>query len=74
MALIRDIDTDPVKRKVVKHIVRMLEDLEIEVICEGVETKGELEALSGLGVSLIQGYALAKPSFRSLAAPTFPRA
>lgn len=38
MALIRDGDTDPVKRKVVKHIVRMLEDLEIEVICKGVET------------------------------------
>ena len=34
MALIRDIDTDPVKRKVVKHIVRMLNDLDIEVVCE----------------------------------------
>jgi EAL domain-containing protein (putative c-di-GMP-specific phosphodiesterase class I) len=71
MALIRDIDTDPVKRTVVKHIVRMLEDLDIAVICEGVETIRELDTLRNLGVSLIQGYALAKPSFRSLAAPTY---
>lgn len=71
MALIRDIDTDAVKRKVVKHIVRMLYDLEIEVICEGVETMGEVEALRDLGVSLIQGYAIARPSFRALAEPSF---
>jgi EAL domain-containing protein (putative c-di-GMP-specific phosphodiesterase class I) len=49
----------------------MLEELQIAVICEGVETIRELETLRDLGVSLIQGYALAKPSFRSLAAATY---
>lgn len=70
MALVRNIDTDHVKRTVVKHIVGMLEELSIQVICEGVETKSELEALRDLGVYLIQGYALAKPAFRSLASPS----
>lgn len=69
MALIRNIDVEPVKRTVIKHLVRMLEDLGITVICEGVETRGELTVLEDLGVGLIQGYVLAKPSFRSLASP-----
>ncbi len=69
MDLIRGIDTDRVKRTVVKHTLRMLEELEIAPLCEGVETIGELQALTDLGVSLIQGYLLAKPSFERLAVP-----
>ncbi|MDB5597485.1 MAG: diguanylate phosphodiesterase [Hyphomicrobiales bacterium] len=69
MALVRNIDTDPVKRTVLKHIARMMEDLSIAVICEGVETTGELEALRDLGVYLIQGYVLAQPAFRALPTP-----
>lgn len=69
MALIRGIDTDPVRRTIVKHTLRMLDDLQIVPICEVVETIGELEALRDLGVSLIQGYLLAKPSFEQLADP-----
>jgi EAL domain-containing protein (putative c-di-GMP-specific phosphodiesterase class I) len=38
-------------------------------LCEGVETVGELQVLRDLGVSLIQGYLLAQPSFESLAIP-----
>jgi len=69
MDLIRGIDTDPVRRTVVKHTLHMLEDLAILPLCEGVETADELAALKDLGVSLIQGYVLAKPSFESLAVP-----
>jgi EAL domain-containing protein (putative c-di-GMP-specific phosphodiesterase class I) len=47
----------------------MLEDLAIVPLCEGVETADEMATLKGLGVSLIQGYFLAKPSFESLATP-----
>lgn len=63
MDLIRNIDTNPAKRSIVRHILAMLTDLGIEPICEGVETQGELRVLQDLGVSLIQGYLLAKPSF-----------
>ncbi|MBP1852893.1 EAL domain-containing protein [Rhizobium halophytocola] len=69
MDIIRGIDEDPVRRKIVKHTLHMLEDLAILPICEGVETAGELIVLKDLGVSLIQGYILAKPSFESLAVP-----
>ena len=69
MDLIRGIDTDPVKRTIVRHTLNMLEDLAITPLCEGVETLGELHALADLGVSLIQGYVLAKPGFESLVVP-----
>ncbi|PWE53954.1 diguanylate phosphodiesterase [Metarhizobium album] len=69
MNMIRGIDTDGVRRTIVKHTLHMLQDLGIQPICEGVETVGELSVLQELGVRLIQGYALAKPSFESLAQP-----
>jgi EAL domain-containing protein (putative c-di-GMP-specific phosphodiesterase class I) len=69
MDMIRGIDTDPIRRKIVKHTLHLLDDLAIVPICEGVETISELQVLKDLGVSLIQGYVLAKPSFESLAVP-----
>ncbi len=69
MDLIRGIDKDPVRRKIVKHTLDMLADLNIVPLCEGVETGGELAALRDLGVSLVQGYLLSKPLFEALALP-----
>lgn len=69
MDLIRGIDTDPVKRTVVKHTLNLLRDLGITALCEGVETFAELQVLRDLGVSLVQGYLLAKPAFETLATP-----
>ena len=66
MELIRDIDTDRVKRTIVRNTLNMLHDLDIRPICEGVETVDEYEALSDLGVSLMQGYLLAKPAVEAL--------
>lgn len=75
MGLIRGIDTDYVKRIVLKHTLRMLRDLGITPLCEGVETVEELEVLRDLGVSLVQGYLIAEPAFEKLATPTlFDRA
>ncbi len=67
MALIRDIDTNPVKRCIVRNILAMLRDLGIEPLCEGVETHGELQALRDLGVTLVQGYVFSKPLTAALA-------
>ena len=69
MALIRGIDTDPARRTIVRHLAGMLEDLGISTICEGVETLDELACLQDLGMSLIQGYVLARPTFEALAVP-----
>ena len=72
MDLVRGIDAEPVKRSILRHTLRLLEELAITPLCEGVETAGELVALQDLGVRLIQGYLLAKPAFESLATPMFP--
>ena len=63
MDLIRDIDTNRVKRIMLANILAMLEDLGIAPIVEGVETLEELAAIQDLGVRLVQGYVLARPIF-----------
>ena len=71
MELIRNIDTDATKRTIVKHTLRMLEELEITPLCEGVETASELAVLRDLGARLMQGYVLARPAFEMIVAPEF---
>ncbi|TCM54442.1 EAL domain-containing protein (putative c-di-GMP-specific phosphodiesterase class I) [Rhizobium sp. PP-F2F-G48] len=69
MDLIRNIDTDAVRRTIVRHTVAMLHDLGVTPLCEGIETAGEARALEDLGVRLMQGYFFARPSFEALAQP-----
>ena len=66
MELIRGIDRDGVKQRIVKSMITLLSDLNIQTICEGVETAEELGVLQDLGANLIQGYVLAKPMFEGL--------
>lgn len=61
MALIRGVDADPVRQEIVAAVAGLCERLGITPIAEGVETPGELAALRGLGIHLIQGYLLARP-------------
>lgn len=67
MELIRNIDQDKVKRTILGPTLKILHDLDIKVICEGIETRGEMDVLSDMGVKLMQGYFLARPSLASLA-------
>lgn len=67
MELIRDIDTDKVRRSIVKGILHVAADLGITVIAEGIESKSEFQVLSDFGISLFQGYYFARPAFESLA-------
>jgi len=64
MDLIRGVGSDPVKRTIVSHASGMLRDLGIEPVCEGIETVSEHDALEDLGVSLMQGYLLARPALK----------
>ena len=72
MQLVRGIDANPIKRSILRHTLRLLDELAITPLCEGVETADELSALQDLGVRLIQGYLLAKPAFEGLATPIVP--
>lgn len=69
MELVRGIDRDEVKQKIVKSMLDLMAGLGVQTICEGVETDDELQTLEGLGATLIQGYALARPAFESLVGP-----
>lgn len=46
---------------VISNIVRMVNELDLTVICEGVETYEQAEFLSRVGCSKAQGYLYAKP-------------
>ena len=69
MDLVRGIDSNPTKRSILRHMLRLLEDLAIVPLCEGIETWQEFEVLQDLGVRLMQGYVLARPAFEGLATP-----
>lgn len=69
MSLIRDLDAHPTKRRVVGAITTLCRELGSRVVAEGVETPAELAAVRDLGVELIQGFLLAKPT-RELCAVT----
>ncbi len=61
MALIRDIDTEATKRKLVGSMTALCHDLGIEVIAEGVETPSERDTLVELGCTKLQGYLFGRP-------------
>ncbi|WP_304640606.1 EAL domain-containing protein [Pseudomonas sp.] len=72
MALLRDIDRDPVRQAIVQGIVGVCRVLNISIIAEGVESLGELNSLKGLGVHLYQGYLFARPAFEQLPHVNWP--
>jgi EAL domain-containing protein (putative c-di-GMP-specific phosphodiesterase class I) len=62
MSLIRNIDTEPRKRRLVQLINTFAEATNSISIAEGVETDEERKALIDCGTNLLQGYFFAKPS------------
>lgn len=72
MELVRQIDTQPVRRAIVQGILGVCQVLSIDVIAEGVETEAEYQTLRALGVHYFQGYLFAKPAFECLPEVTWP--
>lgn len=62
MALIRGIDSDPVKQALVETFVQFADKVKCRMIGEGIETESELETLAKLGVNYGQGYLLGRPT------------
>lgn len=61
ITLVRGVDADPVKRKLVRVLGDLCQDLGILVVAEGVETTAERDTLVDLGCDLLQGYLFARP-------------
>lgn len=71
MGLIRNIDRDRARCTIVRNLVRMCADMNIQVIAEGVETAAERDALRDAGIHLMQGYLFARPAFQAVAPVAF---
>lgn len=67
MALIRHVDKDHKRQSIVKGVMQICDDLGIDVIAEGTETREEVKALVDQGVKLFQGFYFAKPAFEAQA-------
>ncbi len=65
MELLRNIDSDRPRQIVVNALVKMCHELNVTVLAEGVETKGERNYLFDQGIYLMQGYLFARPAFKS---------
>lgn len=61
-ALIRGVDVEPVKRKIVGSLVTLTKQLGIGCIVEGVETEAERDALLALDCDLMQGFFFGRPA------------
>jgi EAL domain-containing protein (putative c-di-GMP-specific phosphodiesterase class I)/CheY-like chemotaxis protein len=64
--LVRGVDSDPSKKALITSLATVCRQLEIGLVCEGVETEAEGRCLLEVGVELLQGYFFAKPQI------TFP--
>jgi EAL domain-containing protein (putative c-di-GMP-specific phosphodiesterase class I) len=71
MALVRDIDHDPVRKRLAGAVISLCKDLGILVVSEGVETVAECNTLRELGTDLLQGYLFGRPG-APFPTPTFP--
>jgi EAL domain-containing protein (putative c-di-GMP-specific phosphodiesterase class I)/CheY-like chemotaxis protein len=61
MSLVRNVDSDARKRRIVGAMRKLCEELGTNVVAEGVETPAERDALAALGFDLLQGYLFGTP-------------
>jgi EAL domain-containing protein (putative c-di-GMP-specific phosphodiesterase class I) len=68
MSLVRDVDSSPVRQRLVESMVALSSELGSRIVAEGIERVAERDTLERLGCELLQGYLFAKPG------PPFPMA
>ncbi len=62
VSLIRDVDSSSAKASLIRSMITLCtQDLGMRVVCEGVETEGERDALQDVGADLMQGYLFGMP-------------
>jgi EAL domain-containing protein (putative c-di-GMP-specific phosphodiesterase class I) len=62
MSIVRGIDTEPRKQRLVDLLCRFADATEATLIAEGVETKEDATALRVCGAHMLQGYLFGRPS------------
>lgn len=72
MALIRGIDASTARQIIVAGVVQMADALGVRCIAEGIETAAELRTVRELGITLCQGYVLARPMIEALPSLSLP--
>lgn len=70
MELIRNIDSNRARQVIVRSLVSLCKDMNIQVIAEGIETPAERDYLLEAGIYLLQGFLFARPAFQSIAVVT----
>jgi EAL domain-containing protein (putative c-di-GMP-specific phosphodiesterase class I) len=66
MSLIRDIDKHTLSRELIDSLKKIAQQVDAEIIAEGIQTKKELTTLIDMGIKYGQGYLFAVPG------PAFP--
>lgn len=61
-SLTSGIDIDPARRSLATALVAFAAEISATIVAEGVETAAELAALRELGITMAQGFYLAKPA------------
>lgn len=61
ISLIRDIDTDPVKKALTRALAAFADEISAYLVAEGVERLEEAATVQHLGVRLVQGYLYGRP-------------
>lgn len=69
ISLVRGIDADPDRLTLVQNLIHYAQKRDILVVAEGVETRQELETLIACKVDYLQGFYLARPSYKATAIP-----
>lgn len=60
-SFVDDINRDHENLEIAKAIITLAQNLDLEVIAEGIESNDQLETLQGIGCDFIQGYYFSKP-------------
>ena len=59
--LIRRIESNPTKQRIVRSIHGLCTGMGIEVISEGIETPAERDCVADIGIDLLQGFLFSPP-------------
>jgi EAL domain-containing protein (putative c-di-GMP-specific phosphodiesterase class I)/CheY-like chemotaxis protein len=66
MSLVRNVHQSDVRQRLIGSMTRLCNEMDMQVVAEGVEVLAERDTVRGLGCTLLQGYLFAKPG------PPFP--
>lgn len=72
-SFVSNIESDVKARTVVRAILTIAKDLDLQTVAEGIETENEARIMTDMGVHALQGYYFGRPMPASVAFLTLPR-